>query len=116
MNVAAWLQKCGRSHADRPALSIGRSVHLDFAGWAKRAATIARHLREDFGCVPGDRVALAMRNSVEYLELKFAIWHAGLIAVPINAKLHRNEFAFALRDPAVYGGRRPCWIVVDRSK
>jgi long-chain acyl-CoA synthetase len=96
MNVAAWLQKCGRSHGARPGISIGRTAHLSFAGWAARVRRIAQHLREDLGCVPGDRVALAMSNCAAYLEAKFAIWHAGLVAVPINAKLHRNEFAYIL--------------------
>src|SRR5947199_4125 len=54
MNVAAWLQKCGRSHGARPGISVGRAVHLSFAAWAARVRRIARHLREDLGCVPGD--------------------------------------------------------------
>jgi acyl-CoA synthetase (AMP-forming)/AMP-acid ligase II len=96
MNVAAWLQKCGRSHADRPAISVGRTVHSGFADWALKARRIARALREEMGCIPGDRVALTMGNCAEYLELQFAIWHAGLVAVPVNAKLHRNELAYII--------------------
>jgi acyl-CoA synthetase (AMP-forming)/AMP-acid ligase II len=34
-----------------------------------------------------------MRNRPEYLEALFAIWHAGLVAVPVNARLHRDEIA-----------------------
>jgi long-chain acyl-CoA synthetase len=37
-----------------------------------------------------------MRNRPEYLEAKFAIWHAGLVAVPVNARLHRDEIAYIL--------------------
>jgi acyl-CoA synthetase (AMP-forming)/AMP-acid ligase II len=94
MNVAAWLQKNGRSYATRPGISVGNSVRLSFGEWALRVRRIAQFLREECGCIPGDRVALAMSNCPEYLELKFAIWHAGLVAVPVNAKLHRNEFAY----------------------
>jgi long-chain acyl-CoA synthetase len=49
---------------------------------------------------PGDRVAIVMRNRPEYLEAMFAIWHAGLVAVPVNARLHRDEIAYILEDSA----------------
>jgi long-chain acyl-CoA synthetase len=39
-----------------------------------------------------------MRNRPEYLEALFAIWHAGLVAVPVNARLHREEIAYILED------------------
>jgi acyl-CoA synthetase (AMP-forming)/AMP-acid ligase II len=37
-----------------------------------------------------------MGNRPEYLEAQFAIWHAGLVAVPVNARLHRDEIAYIL--------------------
>jgi long-chain acyl-CoA synthetase len=37
-----------------------------------------------------------MRNRPEYLEVLFGIWHAGLVAVPVNARLHREEVAYIL--------------------
>ena len=37
-----------------------------------------------------------MRNRPEYLQALFAIWHAGLVAVPVNARLHREEVAYIL--------------------
>lgn len=46
--------------------------------------------------MPGDRVAIVSRNRPEYLEALFAIWHAGCVAVPINARLHRHEIAYVL--------------------
>lgn len=44
----------------------------------------------------GDCVAIVMDNRPEYLEALFAAWHAGLVAVPINARLHRDEIAYIL--------------------
>jgi long-chain acyl-CoA synthetase len=41
-------------------------------------------------------VAILMRNRPEYLEALFAVWHAGLVAVPVNARLHRDEIAYIL--------------------
>ena len=35
-----------------------------------------------------------MRNRPEYLEALFAIWHAGLVAVPVNARLHCDEIGY----------------------
>jgi acyl-CoA synthetase (AMP-forming)/AMP-acid ligase II len=46
------------------------------------------------GLQAGDRVALFMANCPQYLELLYGIWHAGLVAVPINHKLHAREVAF----------------------
>jgi len=51
---------------------------------------------ETFNVKPGDRVAIAMKNCPEYWEVLFAIWHAGLAAVPMNAKLHPREFEYIL--------------------
>ena len=41
---------------------------------------------------------MTMCNCPEYLEILYACWHAGLVAVPVNAKLHRNEFAYILEN------------------
>jgi long-chain acyl-CoA synthetase len=51
-------------------------------------------MRSKFGLQPGDRVAFAMKNCPEYWELLFACWHAGLAAVPMNARLHAKEFEY----------------------
>ena len=39
-----------------------------------------------------------MSNRPEFYETLFAIWHAGLIGVPLNAKLHSKEFDYILSD------------------
>jgi long-chain acyl-CoA synthetase len=57
---------------------------------AARSAGAARRLRAG-GLVPGDRVLLFMRNHPRYLELLWGAWWAGLVVVPVNAKLHRTE-------------------------
>jgi len=63
---------------------------------AARTGAAAAGLRDDFGLSPGDRVAIVRRNRPEYLEALFAIWHAGLVTVPVNARLHRDEIAYIL--------------------
>ena len=59
------------------------------------------------GLAPGDRVAIVSRNVPEYVEILFGCWWAGLIAVPVNAKLHPKELAFILAN----SGAR--WAFVD---
>jgi long-chain acyl-CoA synthetase len=98
MNLAVWVERQGRRRPDEPALARGQRVHATWAEFAARTASVAAGLVEDFGLSPGDRVAIVMSNRCEYLEAMFAIWHAGLVAVPVNARLHRNEIAYILDD------------------
>lgn len=96
MNLAVWVERHGRRRPEAPALAGGERVHADWATFATRTAAVAGGLRGDFGLTPDDRVAIVMRNRPEYLEALFAVWHAGLVAVPVNARLHRDEIAFIL--------------------
>ena len=96
MNLAVWVQRHGRRRPDDPAVADGERVHATWRVFAERTASVAAGLRDGFGLSPGDRVAVLMRNRPEYLEALFAIWHAGLVAVPVNARLHRNEIAYIL--------------------
>src|SRR3954449_10459284 len=98
MNPAVWVARHGRLRPDAPALADGERVHASWATFAAGTAAAAAGLRDDFGLSPGDRVAIVMRNRPEYLEALYAIWHAGLVAVPINARLHRDEIAYILED------------------
>ena len=61
---------------------------------------------------PGDRVAIAMKNCPEYIEVLFAIWHAGCAAVPMNAKLHEKEFSFMLE----HSGAKVCFVTKDLER
>ena len=98
MNLAVWVQRHGRRRPDEPALGDGESVYATWKVFAERISAAASGLRSELGLVPGDRVAIVMRNRPEYLEALFAIWHAGLVAVPVNARLHREEIAYVLGD------------------
>ena len=50
-----------------------------------------------------------MSNNPEYLAILFAIWGAGLVAVPANAKLHARELAYIVEDC----GARLCLATAD---
>jgi long-chain acyl-CoA synthetase len=96
MNPAAWVERHARRRPDEPALADGDRVHASWSEFATRMAGAATGLRDHLGLSPGDRVAIVMRNRPEYLEALYAIWHAGLAAVPVNARLHRAEIAYIL--------------------
>jgi len=98
MNICSFLGSVARLNEDRPALSLGEARHATYGELARKVAAMAGALRKTFGLVPGDRVGIAMKNKPEYVEIQLACWHAGLCIVPINAKLHRREFAYILEN------------------
>src|SRR5215470_10689104 len=105
MNLAVWLVRAGLSHGGRPALGYGSHVVRSYGKAAERAARLAAALRDRFDLGPGERVAVAAKNTPDYLELLFGIWHAGLAAVPANAKLHGRELGYILE----HSGARVCF-------
>ncbi len=111
MNLAALLAKTAQPFAARPALSVGTRVHSTYGEMAARVAIMARSLRETYDLRAGDRVALVMSNCPEFMETVFAAWHAGLAAVPINAKLHPKEFEYILG----HSGSRVCVVTPDKQ-
>jgi long-chain acyl-CoA synthetase len=105
MNLALWLERAGLSHGDLPALGFGKHVLRNYRDTAGRAARLAASLRQTFGLQLGDRVAIIAKNCPDYVELMFGIWHAGLAAVPANAKLHGRELGYILE----HSGARVCF-------
>ncbi|MDT5132776.1 MAG: long-chain acyl-CoA synthetase, partial [Mycobacterium sp.] len=53
-------------------------------------------LQLDFGVMPGDRVAIAMRNCADWLITLAAAIQVGAVVVPINSWGSSEELAFAL--------------------
>ncbi len=105
MNIASWLARSGLSHPDLPAAARGTRVVATYRQLAARAARLAGALRTRLKLAPGDRVAIVAKNSPAYLELLYGIWHAGLAAVPANAKLHGAELGYILE----HSGARVCF-------
>ncbi|MEY2620344.1 MAG: Long-chain-fatty-acid--CoA ligase [Pseudomonadota bacterium] len=95
MNIAHLLRRVALSAPDSPAIFWGPHWHASHAQWAGRAARLARHLA-DQGLRPGDRVVLFMRNHPRYLEFMLGAWWAGMVVVPVNAKLHLKELQWII--------------------
>jgi len=111
MNLVTWLQRAARAAPGRPAVFHGRSPWATYGELAERAGRFAAGLRAR-GLGAGDRVAIAMPNSPEYLVALYGTWWAGMAAVPINARLHEREVTWivgnsgavlALRSPGEVG-------------
>jgi long-chain acyl-CoA synthetase len=94
MNIAHLLHQSARRLPEQPALAVGGKVLSSYGDLSVRAARLATGLVSNFNLKPGNRVAFAMKNCPEYWELLFACWHAGLAAVPMNARLHAKEFEY----------------------
>ncbi len=90
MSLAHLLLRHARLSPDRPAIFHGTRLHASYGAWAARGAGLARQFIEA-GLQPGDRVLLFMSNHPRYLEILWAAWWAGLVVVPVNAKLHARE-------------------------
>src|SRR5215210_7440085 len=104
MNIASWLSRAGLSHPGLIAVGYGLRPVQSYGELAERAARLANALHR-LGLTPGDRVAIAAKNCVEYLETIYAIWHGGFAAVPANAKLHGRELGYILE----HSGARVCF-------
>ncbi|XKE44135.1 AMP-binding protein [Halomonas organivorans] len=98
MNIAHYLAHHARHAPDRPAVYAGNDLALTYAGLLRRAQELAGSLVATHDLAPGDRLAIFLRNSPAYLEALCAAWHAGLVVVPINAKLSWHEVAYILED------------------
>jgi long-chain acyl-CoA synthetase len=79
---------------------------MDYRELARRASIVAANLRGRLGLAAGDRVVIAASNCADFMVAWYAIWHAGLCAVPANYKLHRREFQYILEN----SGARLCFV------
>jgi long-chain acyl-CoA synthetase len=97
VSLAQLLVRQARLQPDRPAILCGRDLHATYGEWATRSAALARRMR-DAGLKPGDRMVLFMRNHPRYIEILWGAWWAGLVVVPVNAKLHPSEVEWIIAD------------------
>ena len=95
------LSQSARRHPTRGAVYVGDEQLITYGELEARASHLAGALRTR--AAPGDRVMIASKNCPEYVEIMFATWAAGMVIVPVNAKLHEREIAVVVDDaePAV---------------
>jgi len=96
MNSFAFLEKSARHRPDGLALLQGEEA-ITYREFRDRALAVGGNLLA-LGCVSGDRVAFCLANSPRIMEVIFGCFAAGLVVVPINARLHVREMAYILEN------------------
>lgn len=96
MNLFDLLDKSARRYPRNAAVCHGETVVHDYGRLKDRASRLAGALAER--AATGDRVAIVSANAPEYVEILFACWAAGLVVVPVNAKLHPREIGEIFED------------------
>lgn len=109
MNIANLLSRAGRIFAEKPAIAVGVKPYYSYGVLAHRVATMAGRFYDRLQLQSGDRVAIVMQNCPQFIEVLYATWHAGLCAVPINAKLHPREIQYILED----AGAAACFVTSE---
>lgn len=83
--------------ADKPAAILGDSGEgISFADLAVRTADLAGRLRYDLA--EGDRVAILLKNDLDYFVAAWAARRSGLRYVPINWHLQPAETAYIIEN------------------
>jgi acyl-CoA synthetase (AMP-forming)/AMP-acid ligase II len=95
------LAQSARRYPKRGAIYLGADELLTYSSLEGRVLRLAGALRARAAL--GDRIMIVSKNCVEFIEIMFAAWAAGMIVVPVNAKLHEREIAVIVEDaePAV---------------
>ncbi|MFK5979832.1 MAG: class I adenylate-forming enzyme family protein [Rhizobiaceae bacterium] len=99
-NLGYW---CSKSVEDYPE----RTAIIDLCGEAPRHVTYQEldqrlnrfaSMISDMGLKPGDRMAMAVGNRFEFVEVMFGAMRAGVVPVPLNTKLGADVLEFTIRD------------------
>ncbi len=95
-NFGYWLDVRASRDSEREAIvEIGRRTTY---------GTLARHAAQVSGALwsagirPGDRVAVSLKNRVEFLEVLFGCARIGAVLVPLNYRLAVDQVAYVIDD------------------
>lgn len=94
MNIGKLFTKAAKSFPESPAISFGNQE------WTYREANerinrLANGLG-NLGLKKGDHVAILQFNCPQTIETMFACFKSGLCIVPINFRLHPNEYSYII--------------------
>jgi acyl-CoA synthetase (AMP-forming)/AMP-acid ligase II len=99
VNLGIYLTRSARHWPEHPALVCDDRTWT-YAYLEERANRLASALVRR-GLSPDDAVACLAWNRGELVEIEFALYKAGIIRVPVNARLGRGEIEHILRDAPV---------------
>lgn len=94
MNLSSALHTNASNHPDKVALFCG-DARMTYRELDESSTLLAQWFL-DQGLRQGDRVALHWSNSIEVVQLFFALFKAGLTAVTVNVRLKPPEIRYVL--------------------
>ncbi|TCK22034.1 AMP-binding protein [Pseudonocardia endophytica] len=106
-SVPALIEARAAEHPDRVFVTF-EGTTCSYAELRDRAGHVAAWLQRT-GVRPGDRVAMLMTNSLEFLYVFFGIARAGAVSVPVNASSVGEGLHYTLEHSGAVG------IVVDAA-
>jgi len=97
-NIGLLLKKRAEISPQREAfVEFERGRRFTFHSLNARANRVANALL-GMGVAPGDRVAVLLKNSIEFVETYFAVAKIGAVLVPVNWRLVAAEIGYILDD------------------
>ena len=96
MDISLYLPRAARYWADGTALEY-QGRRMSFAELDRRSNRLA-HALMGLGLRRGDRVAIQTLNRPEVVEVESALYKAGLVKVPVNARLSAREVELLIDD------------------
>jgi len=96
-NIAhEFLERPAEEHPHKPAV-IGVERRATYAELEREMNRVARALRE-YGCRPGDRVLLALPDSIEFIAGFFGAAKIGALPVPVNSTARLSDYLHYVAD------------------
>ena len=96
-SLVVMLRQSVAASPDAEALAEVGGERVSYQELWDRAARVAGGLRED-GIRPGDRVAIRLPNSIDWMLAFFGGLMAGAVVVPVNTRLTPDEVSYVIGD------------------
>ena len=92
-----FLERGSRLYPDKVVMSSegGSRTYAELQG---RVARLAHGLKVRTSLKPGDRIAVLSRNCPEFVEVYLACSVLGCVVVPLNYRLHPDDYLFLIGD------------------
>lgn len=107
VNLFGILDATARRYGDEGAVYLGTEQFATYSELRRVALCLAGGLSTH--ARPGDRILIASKNTPLLLPIIFGTWAAGMVAVPVNAKLHPAEIMRIVEDC------EPAFLFVSRE-
>lgn len=100
MNLANTFIDAVRRHPEKTAVYWGREL-ISYTHMFRQSEWVKNQLIDVNRVQPGDRIALWMKNTPEFISILFGALRAGAVVVPLNHFLTGSEAGFILKDAGV---------------